>query len=49
MFIGPDTVCFVMDPTRSGEVLARHAGLDKDTGQLVPHEDGGPRRLVLVH
>ena len=44
---GPDTVCFVMDPTRSGEVLARHAGLDKDTGQLVPHEDGGPRRLVL--
>jgi hypothetical protein len=47
VFIGPDTVCFVMDPTRSGEVLARHAGLDKDTGQLVPHEDGGPRRLVL--
>ena len=47
VFIGPDTVCFMMDPTRSGEVLARHAGLDKDTGQLVPHEDGGPRRLVL--
>ncbi|HTQ93279.1 MAG TPA: transposase, partial [Streptosporangiaceae bacterium] len=47
VFIGPDTVCFVMDPTRSGEVLARHAGLDKDTGQLVPHVDGGPRRLVL--
>lgn len=47
VFIGPDTCCFVMDPTRSGEVLARHAGLDKDTGQLVPHEDGGPRRLVL--
>jgi transposase len=47
VFLGPDTVCFVMDPTRSGEVLARHAGLDKETGQLVPHEDGGPRRLVL--
>jgi transposase len=25
VFIGPDTVCFVMDPTRSGAVLARHA------------------------
>ncbi len=47
VFIGADTVCFVMDPTRSGEVLARHAGLDKKTGQLLPHEDGGPRRLVL--
>ena len=47
VFIGPDTCCFVMDPSRSGEVLARHAGLDKGTGQLLPHEDGGPRRLVL--
>jgi transposase len=47
VFIGADTVCFVMDPTRSGEVLARHAGLDEETGQLLPHEDGGPRRLVL--
>jgi transposase len=47
VFLGPDTCCFVMDPTRSGEVLARHAGLDKETGQLTPHEDGGPRRLVL--
>jgi len=47
VFTGPDTACSVMDPSRSGEVLARHAGLDKDTGQLVPHEDGGPRRLVL--
>ena len=47
VFLGPDTVCFVMDPARSGEVLARHAGLDKKTGQLLPHEDGGPRRLVL--
>ena len=36
VFIGPDTVCFVMDPSRSGEVLARHAGLDEDTGQLLP-------------
>jgi transposase len=47
VFIAADTVCFVMDPARSGEVLARHAGLDKKTGQLLPHEDGGPRRLVL--
>jgi transposase len=47
VFIGPDTVCFVMDPSRSGEVLARHAGLDRETGQLLPREDGGPRRLVL--
>ena len=34
VFLGPDTVCFVMDPTRSGAVLARHAGIDEDTGQL---------------
>ena len=34
VFIGPDTVCFVMDPTRSGAVLARHAGIDEETGQL---------------
>ena len=47
VFLGPDTCCFVMDPTRSGEVLARHAGLDEETGQLIPHQDGGPRRLVL--
>jgi transposase len=47
VFLGPDTCCFVMDPSRSGEVLARHAGLDKETGQLIPHQDGGPRRLVL--
>jgi hypothetical protein len=26
VFLGPDTACFVMDPTRSGAVLARHAG-----------------------
>ena len=46
-FIGPDTVCFVMDPSRSGAVLARHAGIDEDTGQLTPGDDGGPRRLVI--
>lgn len=47
VFIGPDTVCFVMDPSRSGQVLARHAGIDEKTGQLAPDEDGGPRRLVV--
>ena len=47
VFIGPDTVCFVMDPTRSGAVLARHAGIDEATGQLSADEDGGPRRLVI--
>jgi transposase len=47
VFIGPDTVCFVMDPSRSGAVLARHAGIDEETGQLAGDEDGGPRRLVI--
>jgi transposase len=47
VFIGPDTVCFVMDPSRSGQVLARHAGIDEETGQLAPDGDGGPRRLVI--
>ena len=48
VFLGPDTVCFVMDPTRSGAVLARHAGIEEDTGQLPPRTpDGGPRRLVI--
>jgi transposase len=47
VFLGPDTVCFVMDPTRSGQVLARHAGIDGKTGQLADDEDGGPRRLVI--
>jgi hypothetical protein len=41
VFIGPDTVCFVMDPTRSGAVLARHAGIDEDTGQLTGTGRGG--------
>src|SRR6266699_1110702 len=46
VFIGPDSVCFVMDASRSGAVLARHAGIDAKTGQL--SEDGdGPRRLVI--
>ena len=47
VFIGADTTCFVMDPTRAGAVLARHAGIDPDTGQLRPDDDGGPRRLVI--
>jgi transposase len=47
VFLGPDTCCFVMDPTRSGAALARHAGIDGETGQLTPDEDGGPRRLVI--
>jgi transposase len=47
VFIGPDTTCFVMDPTRAGAVLARHAGIDEDTGQLTGTADGGPRQLVL--
>jgi len=46
VFIGPDTTCFVMDPTRSGTVLARHVGIDKDTGQLAGDGDT-PRRLVI--
>ena len=28
-------------------VLARHAGIDEETGQLTAGEDGGPRRLVI--
>jgi transposase len=47
VFIGPDTCCFVMDPSRSGAVLARHAGIDEETGQLTGDADGGPRRLVI--
>jgi transposase len=48
VFLGPDTACFVMDPSRSGAVLARHAGVDEETGQLTADEDdGGPRRLVI--
>lgn len=47
VFVGPDTVCFVMDPTRAATVLATHTGIDPDTGQLTPDADGGPRRLVV--
>jgi transposase len=47
VFIGPDTACFMMEPTRSGAVLARHAGIDEKTGQLRAEQDGGPRRLVI--
>ena len=47
VFLGADTACFVMDPTRSGAVLARHAGIGEDTGQLTADQDGGPRRLVI--
>jgi transposase len=51
VFLGPDTACFVMHPTRSGAVLARHAGIDQTTGQLVEHpgagEEEGPRQLVI--
>jgi transposase len=48
VFLGPDTACFVMDATRSGAVLARHAGIEEKTGQLTPDDDGGgPRRLVI--
>jgi transposase len=47
VFLGADTVCFVMDPTRSAAVLARHAGIEEKTGQLCADADGGPRRLVI--
>jgi transposase len=47
VFLGPDTVCFVMDSTRSGAVLERHAGIERKTGQLSQDADGGPRRLVI--
>ena len=47
VFLGPDTACFVMDPAASGTVLARHAGIDEETGQLTADGDEGPRRLVI--
>jgi transposase len=47
VFLGADTACFVMDATRSGAVLARHAGIDEETGQLAGDEDEGPRQLVI--
>src|SRR5579859_6547771 len=47
VFTGPDTTCFVMDPSRSGAVLAGHAGIDEETGQLTAGQDEGPRQLVI--
>jgi transposase len=47
VFLGPDTACFVMDATRAGTVLARHAGIDEETGQLTADDGGGPRLLVI--
>jgi hypothetical protein len=47
VFIGPGTVCFVMDPGRPGAVLARHAGTGEKTGQLTADAGGGPRSLVI--
>jgi hypothetical protein len=35
-----------MDPTRAGKVLARHAGIDEETGQLAADGDR-PRQLVI--
>jgi transposase len=46
VFLGPDTACFVMDPTRAGTVLARHAGIDEKTGQLTGDGDGA-RQMVI--
>jgi len=47
VFLSADSVCFVMDATRSSTVLADHVGLDPDTGQLSDTPGGAPRRLVL--
>jgi transposase len=47
VFLGPDTACFVMDPSRAGTVLARHAGIDEETGQLTADDGGEPRQLVI--
>ena len=32
---------------RAGAVLAWHAAIDEETGQLAADPDGGPRRLVI--
>ncbi|ABW16379.1 transposase IS66 [Parafrankia sp. EAN1pec] len=48
VFLGPDSVCFVMDPSRSAAVLAGHAGISEATGQLDGDDGaGGPRQLVI--
>lgn len=33
-FVGPDTVVFIIDPTRATAVLTRHLGIDMDAGAL---------------
>ncbi len=33
-FLGPDTVVFLIDPTRSTRVVAEHLGIDIDAGAL---------------
>jgi hypothetical protein len=35
-FLGPDTVVFLIDPTRSTRVVAEHLGIDVDAGSLEP-------------
>ena len=35
-FLGPDTVVFLIDPTRSTRVVAKHLGIDIDAGSLEP-------------
>ena len=35
-FLGPDTVVFLIDPTRSTRVVAEHLGIDIDAGSLEP-------------
>jgi transposase len=47
VFLGPDSVCFAMEPTRAGCVLARHLGLDEAAGQLTGGDGDGPHRLVI--
>ena len=49
VFIGADTVCFVMDPSRAGTVLARHAGIDEDTGQLLRGRGRGTAAAGDLH
>jgi len=42
---GHRVLCDGPDEVRA--VLARHAGIDQDTGQLTADQDGGPRSLVI--
>jgi transposase len=41
VFIGADTVCFVMDPSRAGTVLARHASIARTPGSCSPMRTAG--------